>query len=94
MHDRTSIVIFLAGGVTGAAITLLLAPQSGSATRQRIRRTLRDTANSARDLTERVVERGEQIGDETAHRVQEAGSVLAGHRPRQARGNGDEVAAV
>ncbi len=26
--------------------------------------------------------------------VQEAGSALAGHRPRQARGNGDEVAAT
>jgi gas vesicle protein len=59
MNDRTSIVMFLAGGVTGAAITLLLAPQSGS-----------------------------------ANRVQEAGSALAGHPPRRARGNGDEVAAT
>jgi gas vesicle protein len=94
LNDRMSIVIFLAGGVTGAAITLLLAPQSRSATRQRIRRTLRDTANSARDLTDQVVQRGEQIGDEAAHRVQEAGSALAGHRARQTRGIGDEVAAT
>lgn len=94
MNDRTSIVSFLAGGVTGAALALLLAPQSGDATRERIRRKLEDTADSARDLKERVVQRGEEIGDEAARRVQEAGSVLAGHGPRNARGNGDEVAAT
>jgi gas vesicle protein len=94
MNGRMSIVIFLAGGVAGAALTLLLAPLSGSATRERIRRTLRDTADSARDLRERVVQRGERIGDEAAHRVQEAGSALAGRRPRRTRGDGDEVAAT
>ena len=94
MNDRTSIVIFLAGGVTGAALTLLLAPQSGSATRERIGRTLRNTADSARDLTDRAVQRGEEMRDEAAHRVQEAGSALAGQRPRKTRGNGDEVAAT
>ena len=94
MNDRTSIVVFLAGGVTGAALTLLLAPRSGSAMRERIRQTLRDTADSARGLTERVVQRGEEIGDEAAHRVHEAGSALAGHRPLRTRGNGDQVAAT
>jgi hypothetical protein len=34
------------------------------------------------------------IGDDAAHRVQEAGSALAGRRPRPGRGNGDEVAAT
>jgi len=92
MDDRTLIVTFLAGGVTGAALALCLAPQSGDATRQRIGRKLRDTADSARDLTDRVVQRGEEIGDEAARRVHEAGSALAGDRPRKTRGNGDEVA--
>jgi gas vesicle protein len=94
MNERTSIVSFLAGGVTGAALALLLAPRSGEATRGRIGRKLRDSADSARDLTDRLVERGEEIGDEAARRVHEAGSVLAGHRPRKTRGNGDEVAAT
>ena len=94
MNDRTSIVVFLAGGLTGAALALLLAPESGGATRERIRRTLRNTADSARDLADRMVERGEAIGDEATHRVQEAGSALAGRRPLNARGNGDQVAAT
>lgn len=78
MNDRTSIVCFLAGGVTGAALALLLAPQSGDETRERIRRKLGDTADSARELKERVIQRGEAIGDEATRRVHEFGSVLAG----------------
>ncbi len=85
-------VSFLAGGVAGAAIALLLAPQSGDAARERIRRRVRDTADAALDLKERVLERGEEIRDEGARRVHEAGSALAGRRPRPAQGNGDEVA--
>ena len=93
MNDRTSIAVFLAGGVTGAALALLLAPQSGDATRERIRRKVRLTADSARDLTERVMQQGEEIGDEAARRLHDAGSALAGDHPRKARGNGDEAVA-
>ena len=78
MNDRTTFVSFLAGGLTGAAVALLLAPVSGYATRGRIRRKLRYTADSARDLADRVVQRGEEIGDEASRRVQEAGAALAG----------------
>jgi gas vesicle protein len=78
MNDRTTFVSFLAGGLTGAAVALLLAPLSGYATRGRIRRKLRYTADSARDLTDRVVRRGEDIGDEVSRRVHEAGAALAG----------------
>ena len=65
MIDRTSIVSFVAGGVTGAALALLMAPQSGIDTRQRIGRKVRETADSALDLTERLVQRGEG-GDEAS----------------------------
>jgi gas vesicle protein len=94
MNSRTWIICFLAGGMTGATLALLLAPQSGDETRESVRRKLRDTADSARDLTERVVQRGEEIRDEAARRVQDAGSALAGHRAPKTRGNGDEVAAA
>jgi gas vesicle protein len=91
MNDRMSIFCFVAGGVTGAALALILAPESGDVTRRRIRRTLRDTGDSARDLTDRVVQRGEEIRDDAARRVDEAGFALA-DRARQTFGNGDEVA--
>ena len=47
---------FLAGGLAGAAVALLLAPQSGKATRQIMRRTMNDAADSARSLKGRMVE--------------------------------------
>jgi len=78
MPDLTSFVSFVAGGVTGVAIALLLARESGDAARKRIGRSLRDAADSARDLADRVVDRGEQIGDEVARRVDAAGAALAG----------------
>jgi gas vesicle protein len=90
--DLTDVVSFLAGGVTGAAVALLLARESGDAARQRMGRTLRDAAESMHDLADRVVDRGEEIGDEVARRVDAAGAALAGQRPRHTGGNGDEVA--
>ena len=56
MNDRTTIVSVLAGGVTGAALALLLAPQSGDATRERIRRKLGERADSVRGARDRAVE--------------------------------------
>ncbi len=47
---------FLAGGLAGAAVALLLAPQSGKATRQIMRRTMNDAAESARSMKGRMVE--------------------------------------
>jgi gas vesicle protein len=79
--DLTSFVSFVAGGVTGAAIALLLARESGDAARKRIGRTLRDAADSAHDLADRVVDRGEQIGDEVARRVDTARAAFTGESP-------------
>ena len=54
---------FLAGGLAGATVALLLAPQSGKATREMVGRRLNDTAESARDLKGRVVERLNDTAD-------------------------------
>jgi gas vesicle protein len=69
---------FLAGGVTGATLALLLAPQSGRATREMMRGKLNDTAGSARDLKDQLIRRGRKIRDEARHRVDGAVSALAG----------------
>ena len=48
---------FLAGGIAGATVALLLAPRSGKATREIMGRKLNDAADSARDLKGRMVEK-------------------------------------
>jgi gas vesicle protein len=48
------LLCFLVGGLTGAALALLWAPQSGNSTRAMRGRT-RDTGGSARELKDRVV---------------------------------------
>jgi len=47
---------FLAGGIAGATVALLLAPQSGKATREIMGRKLNDAADSARELKGRMVD--------------------------------------
>jgi len=90
MNDRmsytTSILCFLAGGIAGAAAALLLAPQSGKATRETMVRKMGDTAGSARQLKDRVLQKGAEIWDEAGHRVGEAASALSGHDGRMLDG--------
>jgi gas vesicle protein len=89
MNERSTysslIFSFLAGGLAGASVALLLAPQSGKTTRESMRQRLRQNADSARGLKNRVVHKGEEIRDEAARRVGAAASALAG--------NGDETVA-
>jgi gas vesicle protein len=65
----SSALWFLAGGIAGAGIGLLLAPQSARATRQSMGRGMSGGARSARRLRDRVVSRSEEIWDEAAQRV-------------------------
>jgi len=48
---------FLAGGITGAAVALLLAPQSGKVTREIMGRKLNDAADSAGGLKGRMADK-------------------------------------
>lgn len=69
---------FVVGAVSGAGVALLLAPQSGRSTRQMMKSKLREGADSARRLRDRMVTRGEDAWDEAAQRVGEAASALSG----------------
>jgi gas vesicle protein len=69
---------FLAGGLAGATVALLLAPQSGRATREIMRRKLDDAADSARALKDRAIRRGQEVREEATFRVEGAASALAG----------------
>jgi gas vesicle protein len=75
---------FLVGGVAGAGITLLLAPQSGKATRDMMARKLNGGVDAARSLKDRVVARGEEAWDEAAHRAGDVASALSGTLERKA----------
>ena len=94
MNDRTAyftpMLCFLVGGLAGASVALLLAPQSGKDAREALRRKLHETEDSARELKDRVVRQGEQIRDrvvrqgeeirdEAGRRVSAAASALAGN---------------
>lgn len=89
----SSMFYFLVGAAAGAGLGLLLAPQSGRATRQKMTGRLRESADSARELRDRAVTRGGEAWDEAAHRVGEAASALAGGAERRA-GKGSEAASA
>ena len=48
---------FLAGGLAGATVALLLAPQSGKVTREIMGRKMSDAADSTRELQGRMVDK-------------------------------------
>jgi gas vesicle protein len=86
MNDSTTactspfslMLCFLAGGVAGASVALLLAPQSGSVTRERMRRELNNGAGSAREFKDLLIRRGRKVRDEATHRVDGAIEALGG----------------
>ena len=75
---RSSMLWFLAGGIAGAGLGLVLAPRSGKAMRALVQSKVSGGTDSVRQLKDRVVNRGEKMWDEAAHRVGGAASALAG----------------
>jgi gas vesicle protein len=82
MNDRvpyaTPILCFVAGGIAGATAALLLAPQSGRATRESMARRVGKSADSVREMKDRVLQKGGEVWEETAARVGDAAAALAG----------------
>jgi gas vesicle protein len=76
----SSVACFLAGGIAGAGLSLLLAPRSGKDTRQLLASRLKEGADSARSLRDRAVTRGEEAWDEAAFRLRTAASAISGER--------------
>ncbi len=53
-HARSVLVALVVGGLVGAGLALLLAPQSGKRTRQQIADLAEDLKDYATDLTDKV----------------------------------------
>jgi gas vesicle protein len=79
--DRSSyppnLLTFLLGGLAGASLALLFAPQSGRATRLSVKRRMQDGVEAARDFGQRVTRRSRQDGRALAANVDSATERLA-----------------
>lgn len=68
---------FMAGAMAGAAAGLLLAPQEGRATRERIGRGVKDAREEARALKDAIVTRGERALNNASEASRRAVKALA-----------------
>jgi gas vesicle protein len=84
MADRNNsaavgVMMLLAGGVIGAGLALLYAPQSGERTRKQISRYARKVRNEAeeaiRDAAHSVTEMAEKLGEKTSDLADKGGEV-------------------
>lgn len=71
-------VIFLIGGLAGAAAALLLAPQSGRKSREQLRGYARRTEENFHELADKTTEALGRAVDAGRGVIQEKRSVLAG----------------
>jgi gas vesicle protein len=60
--SKSSILVsFVAGGLTGAAVAILLAPQSGQSTRRLINRHIKDGVDRGREASEHIAAKGREV---------------------------------
>ena len=71
-------LIFLIGGLAGAAAALLLAPQSGRESREQLRRYARRTEENFHEMADRANEALSRAAETGRGVIQEKASVLAG----------------
>ncbi|MFN3477678.1 MAG: YtxH domain-containing protein [Candidatus Methylomirabilales bacterium] len=67
---------FLLGGVLGAALALLFAPEPGSRTRARIRGVAEDLREKTADLTEDIREKVEDVIEKGREILEESKSLI------------------
>jgi gas vesicle protein len=67
---------FLAGGLVGAAVALLLAPQSGRESQEQLRRYARRAEDTVHELADKATQALDQAVDKGREYVEEKKSIL------------------
>jgi len=75
-NNGTNIVWFLTGAALGASVALLLAPQSGSQTRDFVKRRALEGRDRLQEGGRQAVERGRELYERGKELADEAGGVL------------------
>jgi gas vesicle protein len=78
------LLYFLLGGLTGAAIALLYAPQSGRETRELLGDKIREGAEKGRELKDQLVSRSRELFDEAGEYVEKQKENIESRRERLA----------
>jgi len=71
-HRNNGLTMLLLGLVTGALITLLLAPESGKQMRKRLRRKFEDARDAVEDLGDQAsdwIDKGSELADKAKSKV-------------------------
>jgi gas vesicle protein len=76
------LMAFVLGGITGAALALLLAPRSGAETREYLEERLREGAERGRAARDRAVQRGREVLDEASGYVEKQRGQLERQKER------------
>ena len=70
--SKSSILVsFVAGGLTGAAVALLLAPLSGRRTRRLVNQRIRNGAERGRKASDRIARKGRAVLDGASNYIGE-----------------------
>jgi len=76
------ILSFLLGGLTGAALAILFAPQSGEETRELLEGKIRQSAERGRQLRDRASARGREMLEEASEYIDKQRETLDKRRER------------
>jgi gas vesicle protein len=83
---------FCLGALGGAVVGLLYAPLSGRETRERMSSGLRRTAESAQEMRQRLLRKGERALQEASRKTREAADALGSRMRRESTRNEDAAA--